>query len=77
MPPGLRGKRDAAQEAELGAAQPKIKAAIQAAGDALIGFQAYGDEVNFFRLVITQANTLTEELMDKTLDTMVEYAEAL
>ena len=70
-------QHDLLRQSELGAAQPKIKAAMQAGGDALIGFQAYGDEVNFFRLVITQGDARTEDLLDTMLDSMVAHAEAL
>ena len=59
-----------------------VKSAMQRDGDALIGFQAYGEaqygneEINFFRMVVAQGDLLTTELLDHTLDTMVKHADA-
>ena len=68
--------------AALAKAQPFVKSAMQRDGDALIGFQAYGEaqygneEINFFRMVVAQGDLLTTELLDHTLDTMVKHADA-
>mmetsp|Transcript_20924 Transcript_20924/g.64388 ORF Transcript_20924/g.64388 Transcript_20924/m.64388 type:complete len:515 (-) Transcript_20924:42-1586(-) len=71
VPPKLREHRD--PEA-LGRVAPLVKKRMQERGDALVGFQAQGGEVNFFRLVITQGETLTEAMLDTMLETMVAYA---
>lgn len=92
VPPSLRrprkrggkpSERSPSELASLGKAAPLIKAAMQRDGDALIGFQEYGDakygneEINFFRMVVSQGDILTNELLDHTLDTMIKHSEVL
>jgi len=91
VPPSLRVPRAAGEpanrapdaEAALGKAAPYIKGAMQRDGQALVGFQEYGDakygneEINFFRLVIAQGDRLTTDLLDKVLDDMLAHAAAL
>ncbi|KAK7242075.1 carboxy-lyase [Aureococcus anophagefferens] len=69
--------------AALAKAQPFVKSAMQRDGDALIGFQAYGEaqygngEINFFRMVVAQGDLFDDGLLDDhTLDTMVKHADA-
>ena len=90
VPPSLRKPRKpgdspvvrSPQELKaLGKAAPLIKAAMQRDGDALIGFQEYGEaqygneEINFFRMVVSQGDILTNELLDHTLNTMIKHSE--
>ena len=92
VPPSLRKPRAAgsapvarspSEVAALGKVAPLIKAAMQRDGDALIGFQEYGDaeygneEINFFRMVVSQGDILTNDLLDHTLDTMIKHSEVL
>ena len=92
VPPSLRAPRalddappDRSPEdlAKLAKAAPLIKSAMQKSGDALIGFQAYGEaqyeneEINFFRMVVAQGDLLTTDFLDHTFDAMIKHADAI
>jgi len=55
---------------KLGAVAPKLKARLQAAGGAMIGFQPLPSKgiVNFWRLVFAGADGLTEKIIDDMLE---------
>ena len=57
------------------AVAPSIKAAMQAAGDALIGFQSINGRPNFFRWVFASADSVTTEMVDRVLERIAELGE--
>ena len=81
VPPRLRpfDRNTATKEdwAELGYVAPKIKDAMQGAGDAMIGFQPIASMgyVNFFRLVLPNPRHITEMDLRAMLDRMDVYGQ--
>ncbi|KAI8476544.1 MAG: pyridoxal phosphate-dependent transferase [Monoraphidium minutum] len=80
VPPALRPyDQDTASQAQrdaLGAVAPKIKAAMQAKGDAMIGFQPLGDRPNFFRIVFVNACSTSPAMLDALLARMDAFGVA-
>jgi len=81
VPPRLRpfNRETATKEdwAELGRVAPKVKDAMQKAGDAMIGFQPIASMgyVNFFRLVLPNPRHVTEMDLRSMLDRMDIYGQ--
>jgi glutamate decarboxylase len=81
VPPRLRpfNRTTATEEdwAELGYVAPKLKNAMQKAGDAMIGFQPIASMgyVNFFRLVLPNPRHITEMDLRAMLDRMDAYGQ--
>ena len=81
VPPRLRpfNRTTATEEdwAELGYVAPKLKNAMQKAGDAMIGFQPIASMgyVNFFRLVLPNPRHITEMDLRAMLDRMDTYGQ--
>jgi glutamate/tyrosine decarboxylase-like PLP-dependent enzyme len=83
VPPRLRpfNRKTATEEdwAELSLVAPKIKDAMQKAGDAMIGFQPIKSMgyVNFFRLVLPNPRHLTESDLRSMMDRMDMFGRGL
>jgi len=82
VPPALRpfDPDTATPEAleALGRVAPAVKRRMQAAGDALVGYQPLGPrKPNFFRLVFADGRGLSEATLDALLGRMVACAAAL
>ncbi|GBF91842.1 glutamate decarboxylase [Raphidocelis subcapitata] len=78
VPPALRPFDPAAATEEqllaIGRAAPRIKALMQAKGDAMIGFQPLGPRrPNFFRIVFANAWSTTFEMVDALLERINDY----
>lgn len=73
---GPDGASEAALAA-LGRVAPGIKARMQAAGDAMIGFQPLGRLPNFFRIVLSNVVGVSKEQLDGVLARIEAHGEAL
>ena len=67
------------QLAEIGFVAPKLKDAMQRAGDAMIGFQPIDsmNKPNFFRLVLPNPRHLSKDMLRDMLDRMDELGKDL
>ena len=61
--------------AAIGRVAPAIKAAMQKAGDALIGYQPLNGQPNFFRIVFANCDDLTFDDLDALLGRMEKVGE--
>ena len=85
VPPSQRSTDDAAYAREaldlaaLGTVAPVVKARLQRAGKAMIGFQPVKDAPNCWRMVFAGAKeaTMTPAVVDQILDDLVSHAEDL
>lgn len=81
VPPSLRPLDPAAaspeQWAALGRVAPAIKARMQQAGDAMIGYQPLGQLPNFFRLVFANCVGVSRQQLQQLLQRMDQYGRDL
>jgi glutamate decarboxylase len=81
VPPSLRpfDRTTASAEhwAALGRVAPAIKARMQHAGDALIGYQPLGPLPNFFRMVFANCVGVSKQQLQQVLQRIDEYGHDL
>ena len=81
VPPSLRPFDPAAaspeQWAALGRVAPAIKARMQQAGDAMIGYQPLGQLPNFFRLVFANCVGVSRQQLQQLLQRIDQYGRDL
>ena len=80
VPSSLRPLPDAADLSTthpIHSVAPRIKAAMQAAGDAMIGFQSVKGRPNFFRWVVASADSVSRRHIDAVLMRIAALGEQL